>query len=508
MGAYVDKAEDASEERDLMEIIRDNQLDELCVTKPKSPVDEHLEELRLKCETLMGESSKKKDLSDNKNFILSYREAEMQVASIKADALKKLAQSSKKNIRTGTSSAPFIVNRGKFFHKMNNDQKDAGQYILDMLNKETHNNQLLMLLHGPPGTGKSFLINRLQECTNVEMRITATSGIAATSLKGTTIDWLLGSGRGERKKSQVEIVRERLGDATLLIVDEISMLGCKKLLTIDSVLQKVRKVPAPFGGLDVIFVGDYAQLAPVRQLSIMDAMVNTTLAYTQPAEYAIKTTALMRQFRKFELREFCRSQNCSLLSSILNKFRRTDSNKDSLTISDIRDIGVASPNTFVSDIQFRDAPFLVATRKERDALTLRAGRIWAKQHGIPLYWWWKRPYRKLDSKDDADFAAESYSSRCCGVREFFIKGAPCILKHNIAPSEGYANGTRGTMVDAIYKNGMQLPNGEPGELIKIEPPDYITMIVDREDGTTLLPCKRQFSELPYYSRGEEKKYRC
>ena len=64
------------------------------------------------------------------------------------------------------------------------------------------------------------------------------------------------------------------------------------------------------------------------------------------------------------------------------------------------------------------------------------------------------------------------------------------------------------MVDAIYKNGMQLPNGEPGELIKIEPPDYITMIVDREDGTTLLPCKRQFSELPYYSRGEEKKYRC
>ena len=131
MGAYVDKAEDASEERDLMEIIRDSQLDELCVTKPKSPVDKHLEELRLKCETLMGESSKKKDLSDNKNFILSYREAEMQVASIKADALKKLAQSSKKNIRTGTSSAPFIVNRGKFFHKMNNDQKDTGQFILD-----------------------------------------------------------------------------------------------------------------------------------------------------------------------------------------------------------------------------------------------------------------------------------------------------------------------------------------------------------------------------------------
>ena len=304
---------------------------------------------------------------------------------------------------------------------MNKGQREAGEYILHMLNKETHNNQLFMLLHGPPGTGKSFLINRLRECTNVDLRITATSGIAGMSLKGTTIDWFLGRGRGKRKKSTVEIVRENLGDATLLIVDEVSMLGCHKLLELDSVLQKVRKVPAPFGGLDVIFVGDFAQLAPVMQLSIMDAMVNTTLAYTQPAEYAIKTTALMRQFRKFELWEFSRSKNCGLLSSILTKFRRTNSKEDSLTTKDIKDIGVVSPNTFVSDIRFRDAPFLVATRKERDVLTLQAGRIWAKQHGIPLYWWWKRPYRKLDSNEDADFAAESYSSRCCGTREFFLK---------------------------------------------------------------------------------------
>ena len=53
--------------------------------------------------------------------------------------------------------------------------------------------------------------------------------------------------------------------------------------------------------MDVIFVGDFAQLAPVQQLSIMDAMVDITLAYTQPADYSIKTTALMRLFRKFEL---------------------------------------------------------------------------------------------------------------------------------------------------------------------------------------------------------------
>ena len=195
------------------------------------------------------------------------------------------------------------------------------------------------------------------------------------SLKGTTIDWFLGRGRRKIKRSKVEIVRQNLGDATLLVVDEVSMLGCHKLLEIDSILQKVRKIPAPFGGMDVIFVGDFAQLAPVKQLSIMDAMVNTTLAYTQPAEYAIKTTALMRLFRKFELTEFSRSKNCGLLSTILTRFRRFDSNVDSLTVKDIKEIGIASPNTFRSDTQFRDAPFLVATRKERDALTLQAATI-------------------------------------------------------------------------------------------------------------------------------------
>ena len=251
---------------------------------------------------------------------------------------------------------------------MKDGQRKAGDYILQKLCKESHNDQLLMLFHGPPGTGKTFLIERLQDYTNVDLRITATSGVAAMSLKGTTIDWFLGKGRGEhrQRKTKAEIVRQNLGNATLLVLDEVSMLGCKKLLELDAVLQIVKKVPAPFGGLDVIFVGDFAQLRPVRQLSIMDAMLNTTLTYTEPSDYAIKTTALMRQFRKFELREFTRSQNCPLLSSMLTQFRRPDSEEGSFTEKDIKDIGFASSSTFQSGNPFRHAPFLVATRKERD----------------------------------------------------------------------------------------------------------------------------------------------
>merc|ERR1711888_323735 len=74
---------------------------------------------------------------------------------------------------------------------MSDDQIDAGRYLLSKLNKQNHNNQLLMLLHGSPETGKSFIIKRIKNCTRVKLRVTATSGIAAMSLNGSTIDWLL-----------------------------------------------------------------------------------------------------------------------------------------------------------------------------------------------------------------------------------------------------------------------------------------------------------------------------
>ena len=53
-----EKPEDGSEETDLLEIIRDNQLDQLCLSKPKSAADEHIDELCLKCDNLMAASSK------------------------------------------------------------------------------------------------------------------------------------------------------------------------------------------------------------------------------------------------------------------------------------------------------------------------------------------------------------------------------------------------------------------------------------------------------------------
>ena len=66
-----DKLEDASEDKDLLDIITDKQLDLLRLSKPKSAVDLHLEELRFKCDDLMGASSNKIVRSDSSKSVLT-----------------------------------------------------------------------------------------------------------------------------------------------------------------------------------------------------------------------------------------------------------------------------------------------------------------------------------------------------------------------------------------------------------------------------------------------------
>ena len=69
------------------------------------------------------------------------------------------------------SSLPFLRDDGEgkgFYDDMSDDQIDAGRYLLGKINKRYHNNQLLMLLHGSPGTGKSFIIKRIKECIRVK----------------------------------------------------------------------------------------------------------------------------------------------------------------------------------------------------------------------------------------------------------------------------------------------------------------------------------------------------
>ena len=131
-----------------------------------------------------------------------------------------------------------------------------------------------VFLTGEPGSGKTHTINRyvsyLKE-HGVEPAITASTGIAATHICGMTIhSW---SGIGIKKElspadfSRVISLRRasaRVKKAGVLIIDEISMLDARTINLIDTVCKAIKRSPEPFGGIQVVLVGDFFQLPPVR----------------------------------------------------------------------------------------------------------------------------------------------------------------------------------------------------------------------------------------------------
>ncbi|MEI8174346.1 MAG: PIF1 family DEAD/DEAH box helicase [bacterium] len=130
-----------------------------------------------------------------------------------------------------------------------------------------------VFLTGEPGAGKTHTINNfvnyLRSC-DVEPSITASTGIASTHIGGMTIhSW---SGIGIRTKldkydldkiASSEYISRRILRTRVLIIDEISMLSMNMLEMVDMVCREVKQNSEPFGGIQIILVGDFFQLPPI-----------------------------------------------------------------------------------------------------------------------------------------------------------------------------------------------------------------------------------------------------
>lgn len=142
-----------------------------------------------------------------------------------------------------------------------------------------------VLLCGSAGTGKSWVINKFrevitnfhQEYCEFTVATTASTGVAALLLNGQTIhSWSgLKIQKGPFDRSTIykimekenrgweAFVKPKLENVDCLIIDEISMLPSYFLTNLDLLLRVVRKSEEAFGGVQIVFVGDFLQLPPV-----------------------------------------------------------------------------------------------------------------------------------------------------------------------------------------------------------------------------------------------------
>ncbi|MEI6237876.1 MAG: PIF1 family DEAD/DEAH box helicase, partial [Candidatus Saccharibacteria bacterium] len=130
-----------------------------------------------------------------------------------------------------------------------------------------------VLLTGAAGSGKTYVLNkfiRSAKANGKSIAVTATTGLAATHLNGTTIHSWAGIGIHD-SLPQGHIIkmskqrRDLISKADILVIDEISMLHDFRLDMIETVCRQVRENDKPFGGLQVVLSGDFYQLPPINR---------------------------------------------------------------------------------------------------------------------------------------------------------------------------------------------------------------------------------------------------
>ena len=192
-----------------------------------------------------------------------------------------------------------------------------------------------VFITGPAGTGKSSVTVEAirRRLGNRSLKVCATTGVAALNLRdklsslfgqhvdtSTVYRWS-GIGLGPSSSQTFESYYDymvkrgfahhgtcaRIRSTAVVIIDEVSMLPGRTLDFIDYVCQKVRDDPRPFGGIQVIAVGDFLQLPPVSKTNVYDwAFMSDTWA------------ALA--FSNITLRQVHRQDNLEFVA-ILNMFR-------------------------------------------------------------------------------------------------------------------------------------------------------------------------------------------
>ena len=138
-----------------------------------------------------------------------------------------------------------------------------------------------IFITGPGGSGKSALIRKIKEHSRKEVQVCALTGCAAVLLncKAKTLhSWAgigLGNGTIEQNIKKIQSSRykkEVWKNTDILIVDEVSMLSLKLFDMLNEIGKVIRQNPRPFGGIQLIFSGDFYQLPPIKSGDDLDTM--------------------------------------------------------------------------------------------------------------------------------------------------------------------------------------------------------------------------------------------
>lgn len=194
-----------------------------------------------------------------------------------------------------------------------------------------------LFLTGKAGTGKTTFLRRLRNESGKRMVVLAPTGVAAINAGGMTLHsffqlpfapFIPGKGFVGEEKHFLRVGKEKrrlIASLDLIVIDEISMVRPDILDGIDSILRRQRGVEAPFGGVQLLLIGDLRQLAPVVR---PDEWRMIDPYYSSP--YFFESKALQEAgFIAVELKHIYRQQDPEFIS-LLNAVRDGKADADTL----------------------------------------------------------------------------------------------------------------------------------------------------------------------------------
>ncbi|ELP86512.1 hypothetical protein EIN_034430 [Entamoeba invadens IP1] len=208
---------------------------------------------------------------DNKNI-----EQTTKVSSSDFDFVEVLQQEPKQSQQPRTEKTDYAANTdfvNKVLHiegilrGLSDDQKQ----VIDLANSGVS-----FFFSGAAGTGKSYVMKKmisiLRQTHELGVYVTASTGIAACNIGGTTLHSFAGIGLGDLSGDQLltKVIKnsqafDRWKKAEVILIDEISMISGELLEKLDYVAKNIKRNQQPFGGIQMIFSGDFFQLPPVSK---------------------------------------------------------------------------------------------------------------------------------------------------------------------------------------------------------------------------------------------------
>jgi len=319
-----------------------------------------------------------------------------------------------------------------------------------------------ILVTGGAGTGKSFLLNYLKRhYGKLGLAVTASTGIAAVNIGGSTIHSWAGIGLANLPIDQIianlfsgkmSKIRRRIKETRILAIDEISMISANLFDILDQVLRAVRENNQPFGGLQILLFGDFLQLAPITRYG--DEEQSFCFTSQSWKNLDLQTFVLQEIFRQHD-KKFIK---------ILNNLRFGNLDEDDVEQLNLR--------LKANDDNLTIKPTILTSHNAKAA---QINEFELKK--IP------REEKSFEAKYFGEInKVELLRKNCLAVESLKLKvGAQVMMIKNTFQKEGIINGSLGVVQDFSPKKFYPIVEFSNGKILTIAPEEWI---IDRFDHDT------------------------